>query len=60
MGHTLSDHRHGLIASAVVTQADGFAERETAKTMNVVPHMAQNKSTTDPQNAARTLPDCTI
>jgi hypothetical protein len=33
MGHTLSDNRHGLIASAVVTQADGFAEREAAKVM---------------------------
>jgi transposase len=33
MGHTLSDNRHGLIASAVVTVADGYAEREAAKTM---------------------------
>ncbi|MBY0236430.1 MAG: IS5 family transposase [Burkholderiaceae bacterium] len=33
MGHTLSDNRHGLIASAMVTTADGFAEREAAKTM---------------------------
>jgi transposase len=33
MGHTLSDNRHGLIASAVVTQADGVAEREAAKAM---------------------------
>ena len=33
MGHTLSDNRHGLIASAVVTIADGFAERESAKVM---------------------------
>ena len=31
MGHTLSDNRHGLIASALVTQADGYAEREAAK-----------------------------
>ncbi len=60
MGHTLSDNRHGLIASAVVTQADGFAEREVtlgadkgydAKefieacvAMKVTPHVAQNKS----------------
>lgn len=78
MGHTLSDNRHGLIASAIVTIADGHAEREAAKTMihdarqvvgdereitlgadkgydakefiealqemNVVPHVAQNKS----------------
>ena len=33
MGHTLSDNRHGLIASAVVTTADGHAEREAAKRM---------------------------
>ncbi len=33
MGHTLSDNRHGLIASAMVTTADGFAEREAAKVM---------------------------
>jgi len=33
MGHTLSDNRHGLIASAVVTRADGYAEREAAKAM---------------------------
>ncbi|MFG5411469.1 IS5/IS1182 family transposase, partial [Piscinibacter sakaiensis] len=30
MGHTLSDNRHGLIANAKVTQADGYAEREAA------------------------------
>jgi len=33
MGHTLSDNRHGLIANARVTQADGHAEREAAKEM---------------------------
>lgn len=33
MGHTLSDNRHGLIASAVVTTADGYAEREAVKVM---------------------------
>ena len=33
MGHTLSDNRHGLIANAMVTQADGYAEREAAKVM---------------------------
>lgn len=32
-GHTLSDNRHGLIANAVVTTADGHAEREAAKVM---------------------------
>ena len=31
MGHTLTDNRHGLIANAMVTTADGFAEREAAK-----------------------------
>lgn len=33
MGRTLSDNRRGLIASAVVTTADGYAEREAAKVM---------------------------
>lgn len=33
MGHTLSDNRHGLVASAVVTIADGYAEREAARAM---------------------------
>ena len=33
MGHTLSDNRHGLVVNAMVTQADGFAEREAAKVM---------------------------
>ena len=33
MVHTLSDNRHGLIANAVVTIADGYGEREAAKVM---------------------------
>lgn len=33
MGHTLSDNRHGLLASAVITVADGHAERNAAKAM---------------------------
>ena len=33
MDHTLSDNRHGLIANAMVTTADGHAEREAAKAM---------------------------
>lgn len=33
MGHTLSDNRHGLIANAMVTRADGYAERDAAKAM---------------------------
>jgi IS5 family transposase len=34
MGHTPSDNRHGLIAKAMVTRADGHAEREVAKAMD--------------------------
>ena len=33
MGHTLTDNRHGLIANAMVTTADGHAEREAANAM---------------------------
>ena len=33
MGHTLCDNRHGLVANAMVTTADGCAEREAAKVM---------------------------
>jgi len=33
MVHTLSDNRHGLLSNAMVTTADGFADREAAKTM---------------------------
>ena len=33
MGHTLMENRNGLIVSAMVTQADGHAEREAAKAM---------------------------
>ena len=33
MGHTPSNNRHGLIAYAMVTTANGFAEREAAKSM---------------------------
>lgn len=35
MGHTLTDNRHGLIANAMVTTADGFAEREAAKAIEL-------------------------
>lgn len=31
MGHTLTDNRHGLVVNAMVTHADGYAEREAAK-----------------------------
>lgn len=43
MGHTLSDNRHGLIANAVVTTADGYAEREAAKTMIADAQQAANE-----------------
>ena len=33
MGHTLTDNCHGLIANAMVTTADGYAEREAARAM---------------------------
>ena len=33
MGHTLTDNRHGLVVNAMVTHADGHAEREAAKSM---------------------------
>ena len=33
MGHTLSDNRHGLMASAMITTAGDHAEREAAKAM---------------------------
>lgn len=33
MGHNLTDNRHGLVVNAMVTQADGHAEREAAKAM---------------------------
>ena len=33
LGHTLVENRNGLIAAAMVTQADGYAEREAALLM---------------------------
>lgn len=33
MGHTLMENRNGLIVNAMVTQADGYAERVAAKEM---------------------------
>jgi transposase len=33
MGHTLMENRNGLIVNALVTRADGHAEREAAKAM---------------------------
>jgi IS5 family transposase len=33
MGQTLTDNRHGLVVNAMVTHADGCAQREAAKAM---------------------------
>ena len=33
LGHTLVENRNGLIAAAMITQADGYAEREAALLM---------------------------
>ncbi|NYF79841.1 transposase [Granulicella arctica] len=33
LGHTLVENRHGLIAAAVATEADGYAERDAALLM---------------------------
>ena len=46
MGHTLTDNRHGLVVNAMVTQADGHAEREAAKAMiNDVRQTHEDKTT---------------
>ena len=60
MGHTLSDNRHGLIASTIVTTADGDAEREAAKAMindpkqvaheNAQLHWGRTRATTQPNS----------
>jgi hypothetical protein len=33
LGHALVENRHGLIAAAMVTHADGYAERDAALLM---------------------------
>ncbi len=33
LGHVLTENRHGLVVEARITQADGYAERETALAM---------------------------
>lgn len=33
MGQALGDNRHGLVANGMVTRADGYAEREAAKSV---------------------------
>jgi len=40
MGHALTDNRHGLVVNAIVTRADGHAEREAAKAMIHDAHQA--------------------
>ena len=50
MGHTLTDNRHGLIANAMLTTADGFSEREAAKAM-----MSGARQATDNSQAQITL-----
>ena len=42
LGHALVENRNGLIAAAMVTQADGYAEREAARKLNVTPHVSKN------------------
>ena len=34
LGHLLIENRHGLIADAMATTADGFGERSTAMSMD--------------------------
>lgn len=50
MGHTLTDNRHGLVVNAMVTQADGCAEREAAKAM-----IRDARAATDSPDAEVTL-----
>jgi hypothetical protein len=47
IGHTLSDNRHGLIANAPVTQADGYDEREAAKAMIANARQAAEPTSSD-------------
>jgi transposase len=46
MGHTLTDNRNGLVVNAMVTQADGYAEREAAKAMINDARQAREEETT--------------
>ncbi len=36
MGHTLTDNHNGLVVNAVLTQANGYTEREAAKVMMII------------------------
>ena len=42
MGHTLMDHRHGLIVDVEVTEAGGYAERATALKQTKICRRQQN------------------
>ena len=62
MGHTLMENRNGLIVNAMVTQADGHAEREAAKAMvadvrqanrKVRSRWAPTRATTRPSSSRR-------
>jgi IS5 family transposase len=46
MGHTLTDNRNGLVVNVMVTQADGYAEREAAKAMINDARQAHEEETT--------------
>lgn len=36
MGHTLTDNHNGLVVNAMLTQVNGYAEREAAKVMMII------------------------
>ena len=52
MGHTLMENRNGLMVGAMVTQADGYAEREAAKTL--VAQARQRKPETETETETET------
>jgi len=45
LGHVLMENRHGLIADAMVTQADGDAERDAARTIDASRAMEEAAAT---------------
>jgi transposase len=60
MGHTLMDHRHGLIVDVQVTQATGYAEREAAIRL-LDRHPSQERRTVSADKAydtAQFVADC--
>ena len=60
MGHTLMDHRHGLIVDVEVTEANGFAERAAAlKLLDRHPsHERRTVSADKAYDTARFVADC--